>query len=264
MIQENQNDLTLIVYDSPSPPRCFRINKKVFKLVLILLSVLLITMVMATLSLGTYTKVLQNKVQGVLPGPEIVEELREQVAKLSAQNEELKNENSELKTKFIKTEEVTTPVVPLIVEKNTIAPSKPQIPRPEDLIKFFKMPPGFKNLTSEGYATTQRPSYRVKTDKVIFRFNLANGKQVKRLQGYIFVAQFTENSIKFYPALDMANNNFNAQFNLGESFTVSRFRPTIATFDKPETEKQVTYKILVFSRTGDLLIEETHGPYTLE
>jgi hypothetical protein len=208
--------------------------------------------------MSTYFKSLQNRIEGEIPESQTIQKLREENLALAAKNAELMEANETLKTNDQAPVDVEDPVV--IADTK---PAKPQIPRPEDLIKFFKTPVGFKNLTSEKVANVQRVSFRVKKDQVIFRFNLANEQKVSKLRGYIFVAQFSKNSLKFYPGYDLAKNNFSIAFNAGESFTVSRFRPTIATFDLPSNGKEIYYRVLVFSKKGDLLIEDNYGPYNM-
>lgn len=261
MIHNNKNELTIIIYDSPAPPRCLKINKKIIRLVLLMSSILIIVMLSVSLALGTYVKKLQNQIAGKLPESEIVESLKNENIALTEKFLELEETN---KTLITQNETAKEEQIPIILKPETIKPLIPNektLPGPNELLSLFKMPNGFKNLISENLAEIQRINFRVKKDKTIFRFNLANSGKISKLRGYIFITQFTKKTVTFYPPLDITQNNFKINYGQGEVFTVSRFRPTIATFNRPIDESEVFYKVLIFNKAGSLILEEYHGPF---
>ncbi|MBL7665861.1 MAG: hypothetical protein JNM93_12065 [Bacteriovoracaceae bacterium] len=264
MLHKNNDEITLIVYESPEPPRFLKINKKVLKTVLFFAAMLILIMAITTIFLGSYIKQLQNRIDGKLPESEVVEKLKNENLALTTKFNQLQAIHNELTQQLeqnpttAKAEVVPEPKVPTeqIQRENTL-------PGPNEVLSLFKAIPGFKNLTTEKMAEIQRLNFRVKKDEIVFRFNLANIGTVKKLKGFIFVIQYSSKSLKFYPPIDLAAKNFKVDFTEGESFTVSRFRPTIINFDLPEEEKEVYYKVLLFSKEGHLILEEYHGPFSL-
>ena len=100
-----------------------------------------------------------------------------------------------------------------------------------------------------------------KQQKVEFRFDLLNNlDNDEKLSGYISIVQFSENTMSFHPQRSLSLENNRLDFSKGESFVVSRFRPVIAEFDKPNG-LSVWYKIFIFSRSGNLISYKVAGPY---
>ncbi len=265
MIQKTTDEITLIIYDSPSPPRCLKINKKILKFILGLASILFMLTALSAIFIAPYIKTLKNQFKDSPETVDKLERLEQEVIVLKGQNLNLAKMNESFKAQENKgNKEESTVAAPVAVSTKIPEQPKKIIPKPENLLSFFKMPPGFQNLISDNMAKIQRVNFRLKKDHTVFRFNLANGKQLNKLRGYIFVAQFSGEQMKMYPNIDTTQKDLSIKYDIGESFTVSRFRPTIAMFDKPADNQKLFYKILVFSRTGDLLIEEVHGPFNLE
>ncbi len=266
MIQDSRNELTLIVYDSPTPPRYFRVNKKILKFILFILGIFVILSITGAILVAPYIKKLQSK-QGVSKQiQQQLKELENEVIYLKKEKMALIEKNAALKVVQVENQPPKAPeVVTSVKNEQELNGQKAQtstLPKPEDLLDYFKRPQLAKSLISQNIAQIQRVHFKVESDKAVLKFNLANGDTMAKLRGYIFVTQFSSNSVKFYPHIELTENNFTIDYHLGESFTVSRFRPTEAIFDLPEQDRQIFYKIIVFTREGDLLIEEYHGPFS--
>jgi hypothetical protein len=93
------------------------------------------------------------------------------------------------------------------------------------------------------------------------RFDILNNLESgEKLAGYITIVQISENRLQIYPQYEITIENNRLDYSRGESFTVSRFRPVVAPFGKPQG-LNAWYKIYVFSRTGNLLSYKVAGPY---
>ncbi|MEX1098935.1 MAG: hypothetical protein WEB87_00830, partial [Bacteriovoracaceae bacterium] len=82
----------------------------------------------------------------------------------------------------------------------------------------------------------------------------------EKLSGYITIVQYADNQAQVYPRYELSIENNKLDFSKGESFVVSRFRPVIAEFEKPDT-LTVWYKVFIFTRSGNLASYKVAGPY---
>lgn len=237
MIQDPSKDLTLIVYNTPKPPRYLKINKKLLKLLLFLVPLLLIVALLFSLSTSLYMK---NKLESARSQePAIISSLRSDKAELATQVTSLKKVNQELTRKI----------------------SAGVDTAPASALALFATPIGYQDLTEREMSKLESMSANFKEDKVEFRFDLLNNlDNDEKLAGYITIVQYAGNQLEVYPAEDLSIENNKLDFSMGESFVVSRFRPVIAEFNKPEA-LTVWYKVFIFDRSGNLMNYKVAGPY---
>src|SRR5690606_36619076 len=123
---------------------------------------------------------------------------------------------------------------------------------------------GFEDYRDKKLARVENYNNQVLNNKVIFKFDLINNHADEdRLSGYITVLQFHSYRVNFYPNLALNSESQLIQYNRGESFTVSRFRPVIAQFPVPSNSANVWYKVYTFSREGSLLSINSTKEYPL-
>ena len=171
--------------------------------------------------------------------PKIITSLRKEKTTLESQLAQLKATNAELTNK--------------ISQGSTSAPAS--------ALALFSTPVGYEDLTDQEKAKLENMSANFKQQKVEFRFDLLNNlDNDEKLSGYISIVQFSENTMSFHPQRSLSLENNRLDFSKGESFVVSRFRPVIAEFDKPNG-LSVWYKIFIFSRSGNLISYKVAGPY---
>ena len=96
-----------------------------------------------------------------------------------------------------------------------------------------------------------------RAEKIQLDFNLTNNtKNKERVSGYVFVLLKEKGLVQYYPSDSIPENQNQIFFNKGEFFATSRFRLAKATFYSPQSLKKLTFNIIVFSNTGDLILKK--------
>lgn len=237
MIQDPSKDLTLIVYNTPKPPRYLKINKKLLRLLLFLVPFLLIIALLSSLASSVYMKKKLETARS--QEPEIILGLRQ--------------EKSELASKLTAMEKVNANLTKKISQGSDSSPAS--------ALALFSTPIGYEDMTEKEMAKLENMSANFKQDKIEFRFDLLNNlDNDEKLAGYITIVQYAGNTLQIYPDYDLSIENNRLDFSKGESFVVSRFRPVIAEFRKPQA-LTVWYKVYIFGRSGNLMNFKVAGPY---
>jgi len=241
-IQNPSKDLTLIVYNSPKPPKYIKINKGLMRSLIIAIPILVITSIIFSIITSVYMK--QKLETAKSHEPEVIIQLREETGILKSETEALKKVNEALMQKISKGANVDASL--------------------SGLLALFAAPIGFTDSRGLERTKIENMSNSVLGNKVIFKFDLLNNTGAgKRLSGYITIIQHHYSGLSVYPAHDIKMDSPQLQYSEGESFVVSRFRPVIAEFPKP-LGSTVWYKIFIYSRTGDLLAYKTSGPHEIQ
>ena len=242
MIQDPSKDLTLIVYNTPKPPRYIKINKGLVKSLLFLIPFMVLISISFSLLTSVYMKRKLEVAQST--EPKKITELKKQKRTLEEQIGSLKKSNTELTEK---------------ISKGSMAMGSAAAG-----LALFNTPLGFEDLRDQEHAKVENFSNQISNGKVIFKFDLINNLQDEnKLSGYITVIQYHSYGLSIYPAVTLSNTDSLLAYNKGESFYVSRFRPVISDFSIPQNSAAVWYKIYIFSRTGNLLAMKTTDEYTL-
>lgn len=240
MIQDPSKDVTLIVYNTPKPPKYLKVNKRLIKTLFILIPFMVIT------SIGFsffYSTILKNKIVSMKSKvPKEILDLKTKNATLISQLAEIKKTNKNLISKLSLGSTTETSL---------------------SSMGLFTVPLGLKDLRSKELVKVK--DVKISSGKKIkLNFNLENNSPgQEKLSGYISVIQYQGNHIQFYPSYELSQRNLRLEYTQGESFGCSRFRPTVAEFSKV-TNLSTRYKIFIFSRTGDLLAFKQLGPYNIE
>ena len=242
MIQDPSKDLTLIVYNTPKPPRYIKINKGLLKSLLFLIPMLVIISIGFSLLTSVYMKRKLEVAQST--EPKKITELKTQKGSLEKKISSLEKSNKELTEK---------------ISKGTLV-----IGSAAAGLALFNTPLGFEDLRDKNNAKVENFSNQVANGKVTLRFDLINNLQGdNKLSGYITVVQYHSYGLSIYPAVTLTSESSLLSYNQGESFYVSRFRPVIAEFTVPQNSAAVWYKIFIFSRTGNLLVMKSTDEYSL-
>jgi len=240
MIQDPSKDLTLIVYNTPKPPKYLKVNKTLIKTLFILIPFMVITSI--TFSFF-YSMVLKNKIISLKSEvPKEILDLKKSNTLLATQLADIQKTNKNLVSKLSKGSGAETSL---------------------SSMGLFTAPLGLQDLRSKELVLIK--DVKIETGKKIkINFNLENNSSgQEKLSGYINVIQYQGNLIQFYPAYELSQRNLRLEYTQGESFGFSRFRPTSAEFQKL-SKLSTRYKIFIFSRTGDLLAFKQLGPYNIE
>lgn len=244
MIQDPSKDLTFIVYNTPKPPKYIKINKSLMKILIFIIPVIIIFSIGFSIITSVYMKRKLEKARS--EEPEIITSLRNENSTLSNDLKLLKENN------IILTRKISLGTSSASSESTGLS-----------IMNLFTTPLGFEDKRSEEMAKLDNMTNDSLPDKLLFKFDILNNiTNGQKLAGYISIIQYHRNGISYYPQYDLSVESPGLEFSKGESFTVSRFRPVIAEFPKPNGTN-VWYKIFIFSRTGNLLAYKKAGPFQL-
>ena len=241
MIQSPSKDLTLIVYNSPRRPRYYQLNKRLLKVVLV--TVPLLTFISICISFF-YSLLLKGQITKMESSVPV------QIQRLSSENEMLKAQNKDI-TKNNLT--LTKKISQGLGEETPITS-----------LGLFTIPTGLQDIRDQKLIKIENIFLESENDIINLKFDLTNNTlDGRKLSGHLYVIQFQENIIQYYPDVQLQEKNLRLEFALGESFGFTRFRNTNASFKKISSKK-VKYKVFVFSRDGDFLHYQQLGPFNTE
>jgi hypothetical protein len=159
----------------------------------------------------------------------------QEVAELKKQNLFLQNEVGSLKNGLTE------------INNKLLIPTKEQNP-----LSLFITSQGFQNLTDENKVLVENLSY-IPLDNNTYRikFELHNQSGEEKSRGHFFVISHAGNQMFVYPnSINLSKGPL--AFTDGEPFNVGRFK--IIEFESKFLKQgQVILRIIIFSRTGDLL-----------
>lgn len=239
MIQDPSKDLTLIVYNTPKPPRYIKVNKKLMSSLVFAIPFLVVFSVSFSIFISYYMKRKIDLVQS--QEPEKIMKLKATQVELSQKISLLEASNAELTKKIS---------------------AGPATGSQKGILGLLATPLGFEDKRSLEKTKIDNFSNQISKKKMTFKFDIINNqKEGQKLAGYITIIQYHSYGINVYPDQPLAKENHLIKYSSGESFNVSRFRPVIADFPIPGNSASVWYKIFIFSRTGNLLALQTTEEY---
>lgn len=237
MLQTKKKKVTFVLYEDQKVARAFELNKNKVKFFLTSLSLLFLVMIVSSLFLIANMKNMKDEIskQEPLLKKKIIEEekkYKEKIENLESLNRTYLNKISSSK-----------------VETDSILP-------------LFNPTLGFKDLSGENYLNIENIIIKTDGKKTFFDFNIVNSKEnANKISGYIFILMQFNASLFFYPEKNLIFDDAVSNFNMGETFTISRFRQVKGIFKAlPKSSDDTKFKILIFNRTGDLIHKQSIGP----
>ncbi len=230
-IQKNGEEVAIVIYDAPLPPKYFRLSKKFIRHVFVVFPLLFVGVIVAFFVWGLGTRL------GKAPAPSLPSIMTDSESKLVTLENEIKSleqSNKELSNKLA-------------------AGAATGSGAEEPYLMMIKKPYGMQNFTAENRVTLDQFDLVQENNSVKFKFQIISTTDTK-VTGHIIVFMISHNGILGYPA---EINNYLAQgakYSLGEPFSVSRLRPTVAEFKHIYSEESVKFVIYILSREGDLLL----------
>lgn len=226
----NKDKFSFIVYEGSNSPRYYEMKKAFFRVLVFGLPIITVISIIITLSLIIYFK--EIRAQAMRKEPAIINSLKHENFKLQTEVNKVTLLNKELENKLTSTD----------------------IGNSLDKLSFLKTPAGQLDKTSPAIFNIEETQVLSDKNNVVLKFNLVNStKDGSRVYGYLHVFARINGHYVHYPNLDSETDQFSIQFNEGESFATSRFRPVKANFTTPNSKGTAIFQVLVFSRTGDLL-----------
>lgn len=225
-----KDKFSFIVYEGENTPRYFEIKKVAIRLLFFGLPFITVASLIVTLAMLIYFKELRNS--ALRKEPEVIKELKERTQELEGKLEQVALLNKEFETKL------TSSSVGSGLTK----------------LSLFKNTPGQLDKTNPPIFSIDDPQILSDKTNVVFKFNLTNvTENGGRVAGYLHVLTKVNGAFYRYPPLNEEGDDFSINFNSGESFATSRFRPVEATFTNLGARGKIVFQVLVFSRTGDLM-----------
>lgn len=234
-LEEKSSEVSIVIYDAPRPPRYLKFNKSFLSWMLygvpLLIGVLIITSVIIGLSPrsgATFKAPTLEIPTSTFSGGE-----SEKVKETETRLKELEIENRNLQTKLAST------------------------PTEGSDIYFGQVnrPYGSQNLTDKGILQLEQIEFIQDGQKTGIKFQLINPRPENRVSGHIIVFQYSGTETKVYPGVLQNNAIDGIKFSQGESFAVSRLRPTVAEFSGLSASHKMKFVIYIFNREGDLLVK---------
>jgi hypothetical protein len=230
---ENSSKLSFILYEQESAPKYFEVSKRYLQALIVGLPLISLISIISVMGLLIYFKNIKHSLQ--LREPKIIEALKKENDVLKKEKSAFLIQNTNLQKKLLTREDSYL-----------------------DSLDLFKNIPGQIDQTGKNELIVENPVIRHGKDKKIqLDFNLTNNtKNKERVSGYVFVLLKEKGLLQYYPSDSIPENQSQIFFNKGEFFATSRFRPFKATFYSPQSLKDLTFKIIVFSNTGDLILRK--------
>lgn len=236
-IQQSSDEVSIVIFDAPLPPRYFRITKKFIRTLFVVAPILLLLLVGGFFIWGIGARV-QNAPTPKLP--DIMVESDSRIADLEGQIKSLENSNNEMALKLSTQPAATTTEDPYLMN--------------------IKKPYGMQNFLSENRVSLDQFQMAHDDKKVTLKFQIINTRPETKVTGNVMVFMFTETGLLVYPKEANSTLASGIKYSSGEPFSVSRLRPTNAEFATRLTGESVKFLIYIFNREGDLLlIKETES-----
>lgn len=236
-IQQKGDEVAIVIYDSPLPPKYFRLTKRFIKTFFVVVPVLLVLIVGSAVLWGLGPRIKNAPAPTI---PSVVNEQDSKVVALEAELRALQESNNQLTEKLA---------------------AQPSVSGTDDpYLMAIKKPYGMQNLLSQNKVSLDQFQLIQEANKTSLKFQIISSSPETKVTGHVLVFMISEAGVMGYPK--ESNNMFTQglKYSIGEPFSVSRLRPTNAEFLHRLTGESVKFMIYIFSREGDLLlIKETES-----
>lgn len=235
-IQSPGEEVSIVIYDAPLPPKYFRFSKRFIRTFFVF-APLFLTFTILGVALWGFGSRVKDAPKPVMPQ---VLEGNSKMDSLEAEIQELKKSNT------ILTEKLATQV--------------PTASNEDPYLMTIKKPYGMQNLLSQNKVSLDQFEFQQSANKVDFKFQIISSTPETRVTGHVIVFMVSEAGILAWPKDANKNVSGGIKYSDGEPFAVSRLRPTDAEFFHRLYGESVKFIIYIFSREGDLLlIKETES-----
>ena len=234
MKSKASNKLSFVLYEEKLPPRYYNISKRNLRFLLFGLPTITLMAVILVAAGGVYFKHIQRMAERKEPA--IIKKLKEEKAELLTAQEEITKSRDLLQKKLSQGVE----------GKSGLA-----------FLSLFKQSAGRKDLSASPEMQLEEIELSPAAEKVTLSFKIVNmTKDDSRLTGYLFVIMKAGDNIQAWPSTAIEDDSMQVPFGAGEFFATSRFRPVRADFRKIPNASKALFKVVIFSRTGDLIFKQ--------
>lgn len=237
-IQQSAQEVSIVIYDSPLPPRYIRFSKKFIRTLFVVIPVALGLIFSGLILFGLGSRIKDTPVPKI---PKVISSDESKILNLEAEIQSLKSSNEKLQEKLT-VQVATTPAAE------------------EPFLMGIKKPYGMQNLISQNKITLGQLELVQQDSKTNFKFQIISSNPDVKVSGHILVFMVSDSGLMAYPSVANASIAGGITFNMGEPFSVSRLRPTNAEFSLALKGNSAKFIIYIFSREGDLLlVKETES-----
>lgn len=234
MKSKSGNKLSFVLYEEKFPPRYYHISKGYLRFLLFGLPTLTLISLIIVAGGGVYFKHIQRLAERKEPA--IIKKLKQEKEELLTYQKELTMSRDLLQKKLSQGVSSETGL---------------------SFLTLFKQSPGRQDLSSSPEMQLEELELSPAEDKVSLSFKIVNmTKDDSRLTGYLFVIMKAGDNIQVWPSTALQEDSMQIPFAGGEFFATSRFRPVRADFRKLPNMNNALFKIVIFSRTGDLIFKQ--------
>lgn len=227
---------SFLVYQDNEIPKYYKLNPWRTRVYLFILPTITLLSILAILGVGVYFKQIREYARK--KEPEIFQQLRDKNAQLVSKVTELTTLSSTLENKLAQSSGSA--------ETSGI-----------HALGLFQIPPGLQDMSDRPNFSIREQKLKVQNGRIKFTFNIHNeSKSDEKLAGYFFVFMKNGKGFQLYPQ-PKSQDDFQISYNHGEYFATTRFRPVVADFKQEGQDLKYLFKILIFSRTGDLMYKLT-------
>lgn len=236
-IQKSGDEVAIVIYDAPLPPKYFRLTKRFIRTLFIVVPIFISLLILSFFIWGLGNRL---KDSPALTLPAVITESDSKFYALETEVKNLQETNKALS------------------EKLAAGPTAATTEDP--FLSVIKKPYGMQNFLSQNKVTLDQFELIQDSNKVNLKFQIISSSPETKVTGHVLVFMVSEAGILGYPAETNSQLSQGVKYSSGEPFSVSRLRPTDAVFLHRLTGESVKFLIYIFSREGDLLlIRETES-----
>ena len=236
-IQKNGDEVAIVIYDAPLPPKYFRLTKGFIRTLFVVVPVVFFSILLLLFAWGLGTRIKEAPAPSI---PNVSSAPNGRVFELESEIKSLLESNKNLSDRLSQ------------VPSNAAADD----PHLMNIIK----PYGMQNLIEEKKVTLDQFELVQEANKTNLKFQIISSTPETKVMGHVIVFMISESGIVAYPKESNQSISLGMKYSSGEPFSVSRLRPTNAEFFTRAQGTEVKFVIYIFSREGDLLlIKETEA-----
>lgn len=234
-IQKSSDEVAIVIYDAPLPPKYFRLTKRFIRTLFVVVPFLLITSYLVLFIWGLGVRLQATPTPKM---PEVISETDQKITTLENEVKILQESNKSLS------------------EKIALGPGVATSEDPHLMV--IKKPYGMQNLLAKNLVTLDQFELVQDQNKTTLKFQIISPSPENRVSGHIVVFMLSDSGLLAWPKEANRTLAEGVKYSSGETFAVSRLRPTNADFSVRLTGETVKFVIYIFNREGDLLlIKET-------
>jgi hypothetical protein len=231
IIQQRDREIAIVIYDAPLPPKYLKFSRKFLHFFFIIIPMLMGLILLAFFSWGFFNKI-QDAPRPVMP--DITNSHQNKISALQGELDTWKENYLALQNKLSETPNNTA--------------------QDDVYLMAIKRPYGMQNLSAQKKLNLDQFELLSEPGKTTLKFQIISNNPETKVTGHVLVFLLSEKGMMVYPSSANKSINSGVKFNQGESFSVSRLRPTNAEFQINPSSEQVRFLIYLFNREGDLLL----------